>query len=113
MKPISLHSNHVLINYSVIRTRRVVEQAFGGLKGRWRICSSNRLKEPIFAGIVESVCCGLHNICECYSCPFENGIIPDPHVFQQHQDDNDADLLQAGRHVREVVADWIYVHFPR
>ncbi|XP_062519271.1 uncharacterized protein LOC134194359 [Corticium candelabrum] len=107
----NLTAQQSCFNYSVIRTRRVVEQAFGRLKRRWKICSSNRVKDPIFAGIVGSVCCGLHNICERYSCPFENDIFPDPHVFQQDQDDNDADLLQAGRQIRDVVVDWIYVHF--
>ena len=53
-------------------------------------------------------------ICERYSCPFENDILPDPEVFEHDRDEDDnPDLLLAGRQVRDIVADWIYAHFPR
>ena len=36
-------------NYSLIRTRRVVEQAFGRLKGHWKIMDGKcSLKDPVF-----------------------------------------------------------------
>ena len=69
-------------NYSLIRTRRVVEQAFGRLQGRWKVknghCNAN---DPVFVRQVAIVCCGLHNVCERHQCPFESGWLPDPSAY--------------------------------
>ena len=43
----------------------------------------------------------MNNICERYQCPFEGGVLPDPDAFQDDHDvDDDPDLLAAGRQVR-------------
>lgn len=68
-------------NYSVIRTRRVVEQAFGRLKGRWKVVEKCNLNDPVFARQVAMVCCALHNVCERHQCPFENAWLPDPSAY--------------------------------
>ncbi len=47
-------------NYSVIRTRRVVECAFGRLKARFMIIQNSRLSNPEFAGDVFMECAALH-----------------------------------------------------
>ena len=62
-------------NYSVVCTMRVVEQASGCLKGRWRVTAQSRLNDPVFASLVGTVCCGLHNICERYRCPYEDDVL--------------------------------------
>ena len=76
--PLSRHS----FNYSLIRTRCVVEQAFGRLKGWWKVmdghCNAN---DPVFVRQVAIVCCGLHNVCERHPCPFEPGWLPDPSAY--------------------------------
>ena len=82
-------------NYSVVLTRRVVEQAFGRLKGRWRITAQSRLNDPVFANLVGTVCCGLHNICERYRCPYEDDVFPDPTNFGNDHEEGDPDLLAA------------------
>ena len=51
-------------NHSLIRTRWAVEQAFGRLKGRWKIVDKCNLNGPVFARRVAIVCCALHNVCE-------------------------------------------------
>ena len=51
-------------NYSLIRTRCVVEQAFGRLKGQRKIVDKCNLNDPVFARRVAIVCCALHNVCE-------------------------------------------------
>ena len=56
--------NQFNFNYAVIRTRRVVECAFGRLKGRFPILVSTRLSNPLFAADVSLCCCGLHNYIE-------------------------------------------------
>ena len=58
-------------NYALIRTRRVVENAFGRLKARWRILVSNFIRDADFAGHVSLAACVLHNICERSACPFD------------------------------------------
>jgi hypothetical protein len=54
-------------NFSLIRTRRVVECAFGRWKGRFRIMSDSRLQDPQYATSVALVACALHNWCERHS----------------------------------------------
>ena len=57
---------------------RVVEQAFGRLKGRWKIMDGRcMLNDPVFARHVAMVCCGLHNVCERHNCAFEPGWLPE------------------------------------
>ena len=65
-------------NYSLIRTGRLVEQAFGRLKGRWKVMDGQcRVNDQVFVRKVAMVCCALHNVCERHQCPFEPGWIPD------------------------------------
>jgi hypothetical protein len=62
---VALNDEQQSFNYALIRTRRVVECAFGRLKGRFRLLMDNcRLQNPRFASDVVLVCCGLHNILE-------------------------------------------------
>ena len=62
----------------MIPTRRVVEQTFSRLKGRWKIMDGKcTLKDPVFVRQVVVVCCALHNICERHQCPFEPGWLPE------------------------------------
>lgn len=51
-------------NYAVIRTRRVVECAFGRLKARFPILKDTRLRDPDFVSKLVSVCCAIHNMIE-------------------------------------------------
>ena len=44
-------------NYLVVPTKRVVEQAFGRLKGRWRVTAQSRLNDLVFTSLVGTVCC--------------------------------------------------------
>ena len=70
-------------NYSLIRTRRVVEQAFRRLKGCWKIMGGKcSLKDPLFIRQVAVACCALRSIWERHQCPFEPGWLPNqqPHV---------------------------------
>ena len=70
------------INYSLIRTRRVVQQAFGRLKGRWKVMDGHcKISDSVFVRRVAMVCCGLHNVCERHQCPFEPGWRPDQSAY--------------------------------
>lgn len=60
------------LNYCIIRTRRVVEQAFGRLKGRWLILVKGTpfYRDHEFVRKIALVCCGLHNFVESRHCDF-------------------------------------------
>lgn len=58
-------------NYSLIRTRRVVENAFGRLKARFRVLRLARISDKDFVPKIINVCCALHNIAQRSKDPFE------------------------------------------
>lgn len=102
-------------NYSLIRTRRVVEQAFGRLKGRWKIMDGQcKINDPVFVRQVAMVCCALHNVCERHQCPFELGWLPDasayadtiPANLQAHV------VIGSAASVRDAIAKYIHRHRP-
>ena len=66
-----IESQDHAFNSSVMRTRRVVEQAFGRLKARFHVLVSNNFTNLQYAARVTMFCCALHNICERQHYPFE------------------------------------------
>ena len=40
-----------------------MENAFGMLKGRFRVCKKSELHAPKFLARVVAACCALHNMC--------------------------------------------------
>ena len=50
-----------------------MEQAFGRLKGWWKIMDE---KCSVFVRQVSVVCCALHNMCKGHQRPFEPGWLP-------------------------------------
>ena len=70
-------------NYRLIRIRQVVEQAFGRFNGRFQIITSNNISVPTSASKIATVCCALHNICERWSCAFDQSWLIEPHLFEQ------------------------------
>jgi len=100
-------------NYIVIRTRRVVEQAFGRLKGRWKIMHGNcKLNDPVFARQVAMVCCALHNICERHQCPFENGWLPDESALVSTAPTRRSVISESASSVQEAVAKHVHRYRP-
>jgi hypothetical protein len=63
-------------NYAHIRTRRVVENAFGILKGRFQILKGTNVNDVPFMVHVICLCCALHNTCMCNNDPWENDWFP-------------------------------------
>jgi hypothetical protein len=59
-------------NYNIIRTRRVVENAFGRLKARFHVLTATKLDNPVLMGRVIRICCALHNICQLHNDPFDD-----------------------------------------
>ena len=98
-------------NYSIIRTRRVVEQAFGRLKGRFRVLIKNNLRDPKFAADVAVVPCALHNVCERWGCPYEQTWTIDHELYNRFHPGGDdhpnAAGNPAGEAVRALLADYL------
>ncbi|XP_065189551.1 uncharacterized protein LOC135820166 [Sycon ciliatum] len=103
-------------NYRLIRTRRVVEQAFGRLKGRFRILVHSSIRNPRFAADVAVVACSLHNLCERWSCPFEQQWTIDPAQYAAHHPGQDehanAEREAGGDGVRNAIAAYTHANFP-
>ena len=103
-------------NYSLIRTRRVVEQSFGRLKGRWQILSgtSCRINDPAFARKYSMVCCALHNVCERHQCPFEPSWLPDQSTFVQITplNQHSSSITGSASSVRDALAKYIHRNRP-
>ena len=59
-----LPARHTSFNYAQIRTRRVVECAFGRLKKRFGVLSDCRCNDPVFASEIGLLCCSLYNVIE-------------------------------------------------
>ena len=96
-------------NYSLIRTRRVVEQ------GRWKIMDGQcRANDPVFVRQVAMVCCALHNVCERHQCPFEPGWLPDESAYINTTTANlQANVvIGSGSNIRDGIAKYIHRHRP-
>ena len=95
-------------NYSLIRTRRVVEQAFSRLKGRWKVMDGQcRVNDPVFVWKVAMVCCALHNVCEKHQCPFEPGWPPDESLYV-----SSTPTIGPAAGIQDAIATYIHRHRP-
>ncbi|XP_033104551.1 protein ANTAGONIST OF LIKE HETEROCHROMATIN PROTEIN 1-like [Anneissia japonica] len=54
---------HLVFNYKLSKARMVVEQAFGNLKGRWRILMRRNDSHISKILMIVNTCCVLHNFC--------------------------------------------------
>ena len=112
----ALEPHQRTFNHRLIRTRRVVEQAFGRLKGRYHILVDNNLSDPHFASEVALVCCALHNICERWNCPMEDTWLVNSATYNSfHPGPNDADnedYDEAGWAIRNKLARHVHRSHP-
>ena len=66
-------------NSLVIRARRVVENAFGRLKGRWRLLlKATNLRDPDFLADCTVLSCLLHNYCQHNNQTFDEELFIHP-----------------------------------
>lgn len=83
--------HQVTFNHRQIRTRRVVEQAFGRLKGRYHVLVDNNIYNPDFATRLAIVCCALHNVCERWSCEYDDSWEVNKELYQIYHPAPDAE----------------------
>lgn len=76
----ALGSDEHAYNYCHIRTRRVVENAFGRLKNRFRVLVHTTIRNAKWLQRIIRICCALHNICTSCNC------WQDPAWFQSEEE---------------------------
>ena len=100
-------------NYCHIRTRRVIENAFGRLKNRFQILKLQSLRDPLWLSKVTRVCCALHNMCTTYNAFVDPSWFPDVDDIpesveeQQHNAALRAADEQSGLDVRQILAQYV------
>ena len=67
-----LNDGQKTFNYRQSRARMVIENAFGRLKGRWRVLLKKMEVSIDIAPIITSACCVLHNLCEIWGEEFQD-----------------------------------------
>lgn len=67
-----LNDGQKTFNYRQSRARMVIENAFGRLKGRWRVLLKKMEVSIDIAPIIISACCVLHNLCEIWGEEFQD-----------------------------------------
>lgn len=109
--PLQQHEH--TFNFRLIRTRRVVEQAFGRLKGRFRILDGCDLRNPTFAADVALSCCALHNFCESWATAGDGDWrINDADYEPGPADIFDVDTETTGAIVREKLSHHVHMRRP-
>lgn len=99
-------------NHNLIHTHHVVEQAFGRLKGRWKVIDGCYLNDLILASRVALVCCALHNVCERHQCPFEDSWLPDPSAYTSGTTAQQSTVvIGSASSLRDILAR--YIHHTR
>jgi hypothetical protein len=98
-------------NKRILHARRVIERAYGRLKGRWVFCKKNTFWNDLqFSRSAIEVCCGLHNFLEVRNVGMpeedddneENVVHPLPHEVAQDAGD--------GATVRNILTAWVADH---
>ena len=108
--------HQLTFNHRHVRTRRVVEQAFGRLKGRFRVLIWNNISDPSFAADIAMVCCALHNVCERWSCAFDQSWLIEPEMYKRYHPAPDAhindDADDPGIAIRQRLSKYIQAKLP-
>ena len=103
MKPFSDNGNlspeKAHFNYRLSRSRMVVENAFGCLKGRWRCLLKQNESDLARMNNVVAACCVLHNICETFKDDFDpellrhTGDAGEENINRNNHEFNDANVV--------------------
>ena len=121
MKPFSgtgLTARQRKFNYQLSRSRVVVENAFGRLKGRWRTLMKWNDNDIEFVPIVVMACSILHNLCEMQGDHCEDSWLTagDPHPFDDTPSSSTSSAVTAisGQHnetaIRKALCDYFMSH---
>ena len=63
-------------DHCLVGTRRVIENAFGMLKGRFCVLKAGKLSDPAFLAAVAKACCAFHNMCQRYNSHWDEDWFP-------------------------------------
>jgi hypothetical protein len=108
--PPAAHTAEAEFNTRILLARRVIERAFGRLKGRWVFCKRNVFwNEPVFTRSGIEVCCALHNFLEERAVDIEG---EEDNAFVDDLPLPAAGAGQAGTGagIRDLLVDWVGEH---
>ena len=112
-------SDHLLsceksFNYGLIRTRRVVEQTFGRLKGRFRVLEHNSFRDPHYLAKTTAVCCALHNVCDRWQCPKSQRWTINKTLYHPHRNDRiNNQMVDNAAEIQRVLAERVHQLNPK
>ena len=81
-------------NYRISRSRIVVENAYGRLKGRWRRLLKKNEMHVCNIPLVISACCVLHNICEVHGDAFNDSWLQQESMLASQYQQSSPNVLQ-------------------
>ena len=121
MKPFSdtgLTPKQRKFNYQLSRSRVVVENAFGRLKGRWRTLMKRNDNDIKYVPTLVVACCILHNICEMHGDQCEDDwlvVDPNPRIETSvNVTSTFPGSFTSGQHtaavIREALCDYFEAH---
>lgn len=96
-------------NRRLLNCRRLIEQTFGLLKGRWVFCKRNTFWNDVaFTRMAIEACCGLHNFLQerGIGMPDEDDVV-DAMAPLPHEEAPEAGV---GADVRELLVQWVREH---
>lgn len=96
------------------KARIVVENAFGRLKGRWRVLQKRIDIDVNFVPTIVATCCILHNILESKKSPYReswNKTLEDNIMFSQPSSQTQMTTLQ-GDEIRFFLKEYMVKYFP-
>ncbi|KAK8773284.1 hypothetical protein V5799_012181 [Amblyomma americanum] len=104
-------SKQAIFNYNLSRSRRIVENAFGRVKARFRFIMKRMQCQLLNAKQAIRASCTLHNICEAFRDNVEEQWVQDVHnynvLYEQPSHNTDACTAE-GQDVRAVLAEYFW-----
>ena len=96
-----------LFAYRLSKARMVVENAFGRLKGRWRILLKRLDCQIDFVSTIIAACCTLHNFCEISGDGIEDSLLQNLIGEERKETDVVGEDVGEGTHVRDALKKYL------
>jgi len=97
-------------NYNLSKARRVVENAFGHLKARFRRVGNGLESRPKNNAIMIMACCVLHNILNVHNSTINEAwgdTLGQKEKEQPHQNNTTADFHESAEEIRSAIAEFL------
>ncbi|KAM8702608.1 hypothetical protein ACLKA7_001944 [Drosophila subpalustris] len=116
MKPYSYSTDQTIkrktFNYNLSKSRRVVENAFGHVKARFRRVGMGLHSHPKKNAVIIMACCVLHNILNVYNSAIDEACkaaLGEHDKEQPHQSNTSTDYSRPAEEIRSAIADYLCI----